>query len=461
MLYKGRMQRALFSAVGALLCAACGGQGSREAEPATPSGLSTPSAATAATNTPLPSASAVTQVAPASPSSPEATGTTGAVVPAGDGTFGDDVAFLQKHTALVVLGNPDGAAVAVAPEYQGRVMTSTARGAKGRSFGFIHREVVAAGARQPHMTVFGGEDRFWLGPEGGQYGLYFPPGAPYDFDHWQVPEALDWGAWNVEKKTDSEVSFTRDLVVTNHLGTEFHLRVARRVRLLTDKEIRARAGVDLDSATAAVGYESENTITNTGTAAWTKKTGLPSVWILGMFQPSPTTTVVVPFRPGPEEKLGKMVNDAYFGKIAPQRLRVGATALFFSGDGKVRGKIGIPAPRACPIAGSWDGASSVLTLVEYNLPAHPADYVDSMWQDQAEPFGGDVVNSYNDGPPAPGKKPLGPFYEIETSSPGAALAPGKSLTHVHRTIHLQGAASNLEMISKVTLGVSIAEIEGG
>ena len=39
------------------------------------------------------------------------------------------------------------------------------------------------------MNVFGGEDRFWLGPEGGQFALYFKPGDPFDLDHWQVPEA--------------------------------------------------------------------------------------------------------------------------------------------------------------------------------------------------------------------------------------------------------------------------------
>jgi hypothetical protein len=25
----------------------------------------------------------------------------------------------------------------------------------------------------PHINVFGGEDRFWLGPEGGQFSIFF------------------------------------------------------------------------------------------------------------------------------------------------------------------------------------------------------------------------------------------------------------------------------------------------
>ena len=106
------------------------------------------------------------------------------------GTFRHDLAFLEKHTGVVVLSSADGRAqVAVTPGYQGRVMTSTATGPDGASYGYIHRPVIEQGTRQPHMTVVGGEDRFWLGPEGGQYALYFAPGTAFDTEHWQVPDA--------------------------------------------------------------------------------------------------------------------------------------------------------------------------------------------------------------------------------------------------------------------------------
>jgi len=78
-----------------------------------------------------------------------------------------------------------------------------------------------------------------------------------------------------------------------------------------------------------------------------------------------------------------------------------------------------------------------------------------MWEVQKEPFAGDVVNSYNDGPPAPGAKPLGPFYELETSSPAAALPAGASLVHRHRTIHLTGDRAVLDTIASKALGVSL------
>lgn len=382
------------------------------------------------------------------------------------GTFASDVAWIEAHTRVVVLGEGTDARVAVAPGYQGRVMTSTARGDAGSSFGWINREAIASGERKPHMNVLGGEDRFWFGPEGGQYGLYFAPGVPYDLDHWQVPEAIDWGAWAVSERTPTTVSFRKEVHLQNHSGTEFDVRVGRKIVLLDGSVVAERIGMSrggvgagLPGGVTAVAYESQNTITNVGKKAWSKNKGLLSVWILGMYRPSPTTTVVLPFQPGSEAKLGPVVNDAYFGKIPPSRLKVEDGLLFFRGDGKERGKIGVPRKRARPLAASYDAEHGVLTLVEYTLPEGSKDYVNSMWEEQKDPYGGDVVNSYNDGPLAPGKPPLGPFYEIETSSPAAALAPGASITHVHRTIHIEGRREALDPIAKKILGVGVSEID--
>ena len=68
----------------------------------------------------------------------------------------------------------------------------------------------------------------------------------------------------------------------------------------------------------------------------------------------------------------------------------------------------------------------MLTIVQYSRPTDATTYVNSMWEMQKEPYKGDVINSYNDGPPAPGKPPLGPFYELETSSPALSLQPAST-----------------------------------
>jgi hypothetical protein len=256
------------------------------------------------------------------------------------------------------------------------------------------------------------------------------------------------------------VSFTHEAVIKNYSGAEFDLRIDRTIRLLHREQVAKDFGVDDLGGVDLVAYESENTITNRGRNAWTAEQGLLSIWILGMFRPTETTTVVIPFRPGPEAELGRKVNDAYFGKVPADRLAVADDLLFFRGDGLLRSKIGVSKARARDVLGSYDPARNLLTLVRYTLPEDASAYVNSMWELQQEPYGGDVVNSYNDGPLEPGGVQLGSFYELETSSPAAALRPKQSLTHTHRTIHLRGDREQLDRISRKTLGASLDEIEG-
>ena len=370
-------------------------------------------------------------------------------------TFGDDLAFLREHTDVILLAAGD-AQVAVVAEYQGRVMTSTSGGSGGPSYGWLNREAIASGERQPHINVFGGEDRFWLGPEGGQFSIFFKADDLFDLEHWQTPEPIDWGAWDVLEHDSSYAKFGKSIELVNYSGTTFTLTADRTIRLLHDPA--AGLGLEPLEESSVVAFESQNTITNTGDAAWEKDSGLLSIWILGMFNPSPRTMIVIPFVAGTDGADGPIVNDAYFGKVPADRLQDDDGVLFFRGDGEYRSKIGVSRQRAKPIVGSYDSEGGVLTLVHYSLLEGTTDYVNSMWEIQDEPFAGDVVNSYNDGPPEPGAVPLGPFYELETSSAAAALAPGESLTHVHQTFHFQGPASELDAIARATLGVSLERI---
>ena len=375
--------------------------------------------------------------------------------------FKDDLAFLKSHTNVVVLSGAGGQAqVAVNPDLQGRVMTSTAAGPEGLSFGWINREAIASGVNNPHMNAFGGEDRFWLGPEGGQFSIFFKKGDPFDLDHWWTPPAVNEGSFDIASQDAGRVHFRKVIHLVNYSGTGFDLEVNREVRLLGPAEVAA-LGVPVPADVKMVAYATDNAITNLGADAWAKDTGLLSIWILGMFNPSPATTIVIPFKAGPESELGPPVNDSYFGKVPADRLVIKPDqgVLFFSGDGKYRSKIGISPLRVKPFAGSYDAANKVLTLVHLTAPEGAADYVNSMWEIQEKPFAGDVVNSYNDGPASPGAKPLGPFFELETSSPGAALAPGGTMTHVHTTMHFTGPEKALDGIARKALGVGLDEIK--
>jgi hypothetical protein len=391
-------------------------------------------------------------------------------------TFADDVAFLGRFGAVHVLESPSGARVALSAKYQGRVMTSAVE-ATGTSFGWLNRDFISAGKVGTQFDNYGGEDRFWLGPEGGQFGLYFPPGKAFAFDTWQVPSAMQEGAWEMKEATPKRAVFTRTMTLTNWSGTVFSIAVERTVALVD---------APVADGVRGVAFETVNKITNAGKVAWKKETGLPSIWILAMFAPSSDARVVVPFENAATLKGTPIVNDAYFGKVPAERLAVHEDRgfLVFTCDGKQRGKIGVGPQRAKPMLGSYSaesfprsgkveaesrgargaeplerGQSKLLTVVQYDKPKLAgAPYVNSMWEQQKAPYGGDVVNSYNDGSPGPGKPPLGGFYEIETSSPAAELAPGQSLVHTHRTFHLVGESASLEPLAKKLLGVALAEL---
>lgn len=379
----------------------------------------------------------------------------------GQPTFADDVAFLRQHLEVITLSDPEGnAQVAVVPAYQGRAMTSTARGPAGASYGWVNQELIASGEVRPHINVYGGEDRFWMGPEGGQFAIFFPPGAPFDLEHWQTPAVIDTEPFEVVETTGDRVVFRKTAQVQNRAGTIFDVRIDRVVRLLTPEKAGETLNLELPAGLDLVAYETENTLTNQGEASWRHETGLLSIWILGMFNASPDTTIVVPLVAGPESERGPKLNDAYFGHIPPDRLVVREDVAFFKGDAQHRGKIGVAPRRAKPVLGSYDASNQVLTLVQYTKPSAVIDYVNSMWEVQEEPYRGDVVNSYNDGPPEPGKPGLGNFYELETSSPAADLPPNGAITHVHRTFHFQGDEAALSALAKACLGVSTAEISG-
>jgi hypothetical protein len=375
-------------------------------------------------------------------------------------TFGDDLAFLKKYTKAIVLRNESGKKqVVVVPEYQGRVMTSSADGEAGLSFGWVNRDLISSGQKQPHINVYGGEDRFWIGPEGGQYSIFFKKGDPFDLDHWFTPSWIDTEPYEVVSWGLDSAKFGCNFKLTNYAGTEFELEVTREVRLLNDAEMRKELGVKIKPTVKAVAFETVNELKNTGPKPWKKDSGLLSIWILGMFNASPATTVVIPFIKGDEAKLGPLVNDAYFGKVPAERLVVREGVMFFAADANYRSKIGISPRRSKPILGSYDADNKVLTLVQFTLPKGVTDYINSMWEIQKQPYGGDVVNSYNDGPAQPGAAQLGKFYELETSSPALALGPKEAGKHIHRTFHFQGSESDLDKIARKTLGVGIAEIK--
>lgn len=377
---------------------------------------------------------------------------------ANKGTFGYDVQFLSNHTQPVILSDDDSSSmIIVSPEYQGRVMTSTTNGQDGYSFGWINYDLIRSGETKPHMNAFGGEERLWLGPEGGQYSIFFKPDVPFTFENWFTPSEIDTEPFQLTNQSRNSASFKKEMQLQNYARFVFQLTIERHVRLLSREEIKLHMGSIIEN-TSMVGYESENILTNTGNKNWKKETGLLSIWMLGMLNPSPEAIIFIPYREGPVDSLGYIVNDNYFGEIPDDRLKIRNGIIYFMADGKYRSKIGISPERATSYAASYDPLNNALTILEVEIPKNKTDYVNSAWEIQENPYDGDVINAYNDGPLEDGSQ-LGPFYELESSSPAVELKPGDSISHVQRTYHFSGNEASLSNITENLFNVTIEQIK--
>jgi hypothetical protein len=333
-------------------------------------------------------------------------------------------------------------------------MTSTASGEKGDSYGWINYRFIESGEVNSQFNPVGGEERFWLGPEGGPFSLYFERGHEQIYKNWVVPAPIDTERFDIAEQSAEKIRFTKNAVLENASGTRFDIAIERTVSLLDRVQTASVLGVDIPASAKIVAYTTDNLIRNAGPQAWTKETGLVSIWLLSHFNPTPTTTVFIPYDTTSQ---GTIVNDDYFGKVPPDRLVAEDGMIYFKIDGEYRSKIGVPYGRAKNICGSYDSAKQVLTLLSFNLPSAEVDYVNGKWGSQDDAFGGDVINAYNDGLNDEGTI-MGPFYEIESSSPGAPLAPGESLNHVQNIVHIQADQEIIAPIVKQLFGVELSEI---
>ena len=374
------------------------------------------------------------------------------------GTFGYDIHFLsKKDTALIVLASSDKQAqVIVSPRYQAKVFTSSAAGLEGKSLGFVNYSVLDSEVIDEHMNGYGGENRFWLGPEGGKYSVYFQPAAEQVYAHWHTPAPIDTESWEVVEAGRQNVSLKKEMEVANYIGIRLKLQVNRNIALTETDGIQSDLGIEIKPAVKAVAYSTENSITNRNDFEWTKETGTICIWLLDMFIPAPRSVTIIPYNEGDERELGKIVTSDYFGEIPSDRLKIKDKVIYLKTDGKYRSKLGLNGKRTKAIAGNYDPDAKRLTVVTYDVNKD-AIYLNQEWNPEKDPLTGDAMNAYNDGPLEDGSI-MGPFLELESVSPAAFLSPGEKLSHRHTVYHFIGEIDEMNPIAEKLLGVSLDKV---
>ncbi len=244
--------------------------------------------------------------------------------------------------------------------------------------------------------------------------------------------------------------------LTNYSHSKFDIGVKRTIKLLNTSQIKQLLDIQIPDSVNSVAYITKNMITNRGDNAWTKKSGAVSIWILSQFAPAPGVTVAIPFKQESKQK-GDSIVTFYFGKISQKRMRIKNGVIYFKMDGKKRRKLGISPQRSKGVEGAYDATNHILTIMTYNQ-VQSKYYMNQLCKHQKHPYKGRVEFAYNDGPLKDGSQ-LGPFFEMESTSPAAFLSPDDSIEHTHLIFHFSGSEKQLSKISQKVLGISIEQIK--
>jgi len=373
-------------------------------------------------------------------------------------SFAYDLAFLKKKDEnLIILSNNCGKSqIIVSPNYQGKVLTSTANGLEGKSFGYINYKAFNSLVSDEHINVYGGENRFWLGPEGGIFSVFFLPEKNQVFENWHTPKAIDTESWNLLLSDSTIVLLEKTAVFPNALGNNLEILLNRKIQILSVEEIEDQFQITLPKNVNIVAYRTENSIKNMNSFEWTMETGTVCIWMLDMLHPSSDAITIVPYNQS-QEHFSEIAKTDYFGKIPPERIIFTNDKIYLKTDGKYRCKIGLGPLRSCSLAANYDPQAGRLTIVTFTTSKN-ACYLNQEWDTKAKTYDGDVFNAYNDGPLEDGTI-MGPFLELKSSSPAAFLKPEEKLLHTHSVFHFSGDEVALSEITNKLLGISIQQIK--
>ncbi len=377
--------------------------------------------------------------------------------------FGQDLSFFSKYNAEVLLLGEGESIVAVSPKYQGRVMTSTFGGAEGPSLGWINHELLSDNKIGLQTYQIGGEDRFWIGPQGGDFSIFFPAGSIYSDENWRAPEALSVEPWRMLAHSKTQARFEKVADFENAKGKRFKIKAEREVTVLNREQVSEILGIEIPDAVKLVAFQSFNKLTNMGDSAWAPESGLLNISVQSCFNANRKVRVFIPYRPGDSSKLGDIVRDNYFegGTSGDGSLLVDPSYISFKVDGRNMSGIGVSGRRSEGIALSFDDSNNILTVILYIKPSGVRGYLQNAWRRSGVGrFDGDAISVYNNGPLARTSVAADPFYEISTHSPALSLAPGKSQFHLQRTFHFGGSEYDLGLISYKLTGIAIGQLRG-
>src|SRR5262249_45367806 len=142
-----------------------------------------------------------------------------------------------RQEPVVLTGREGNRVVLVAPGLVGRVLCTGFDGVGGQIASWIDEEQIRKGFTAPtpgaQWANFGGEERLWFGPEGGRFGLFFPPEKDQKHGNYLVPEAMNSLAYRTDRGSgvETSVTFSAPVRLVNYQNHPIDLHVTRQVEV--------------------------------------------------------------------------------------------------------------------------------------------------------------------------------------------------------------------------------------
>lgn len=377
-------------------------------------------------------------------------------------SFGQDLTFFSEYGVDAFLLGEGDSYIAVSADWQGRVLTSTFNGEDSPSIGWIDRALMADEKHDLSTGQSGGEDRFWVGPQGGDFSVFFPDGAAQNEENWRIPAALASEPWTLTARTRTQAKFEKSAEFKNFKGNVLKVKAEREVSFIPRADAAKILGIEIPDSVKMVAFQSLNKLTNAGEGAWSPQNGMLNISVQSCFNANPGVRVFLPYKPGDASKLGDVVRDNLYESAYTEGGRRVLTPEYVSvlADGKSMSGMGISPLRSEGIVLSYDSHNNILTVILYIKPSGRRAYLANSWRRPSRPFDGDAVSVYNNGSPARTSLSAQKYYEVSTYSPALNLGAGKSQFHLQRTFHFSGSEYDLGLIAYKLADISIGQLRG-
>jgi len=322
--------------------------------------------------------------------------------------------FLAQKTSVIELYDQLGGRVAITPEWNGRVLTSTCDGLKGNSFGCVNVRAIEA----DRFEYFGGEDQWTISPR--------------------------IHSFAVESIKENKAVLQRTLQLTDARGKPAELNMERSISLLNRRRIGDWFGNAVADAleredVSVVGFRTTNTVRSNESSHIASRQR-------GMFNGSPHAFVIVstPQKSFTSEPESFPVDIDYLGGAPHGRIRHMPNALLLRADGVGRCQVTMPYSLSPSILGAVELRFGTLTLWTFDLPGDSEE---------------DRVRIYNSGFTHDYGLDWAAQYEVNCFSAARPLQPEEPLIYCQHTLHLAADDNTLDDIVQEIFDVSLAEIK--